>query len=160
MKVFRAEQVREIDSYTIANEPIPSIDLMERAARRLCGWYVRHYHIERRVVIFAGPGNNGGDALALARMLAERQYRVECYLLKFGKPSEDSGINRVRLEKQGLASLTEVGEEDPLPEIHESDVVVDGIFGSGLTRKAAGFPARVIQHITKRASTVIAIDIP
>jgi len=160
MKIFRADQVREIDAYTIKNEPVRSIDLMERAASRLAGWYVRHFHTNRKVVIFAGPGNNGGDALAIARMLADRQFRVECYLLRFGKLSEDCAINLERLKSQGLVKLIETGEQDPLPEIDHIDVVVDGIFGSGLSRSVTGLAARVIQHINEQAGSVIAIDIP
>ena len=73
MKIFPADKVQIIDQYTIENEPIASIDLMERAASRLKDWFVQHYRIDRRVVVLAGPGNNGGDALAIARMLAARQ---------------------------------------------------------------------------------------
>jgi len=160
MKIFRAEQVREIDAYTIKNEPIRSIDLMERAAIRLTGWYVRHYHTNRKVMIFAGPGNNGGDALAMARMLADRQFRVECFLLRFGKLSEDCYINLGRLKEQASVKLFEINDQDLLPEIAKEDVVVDGIFGSGLSRSVTGLPASVIRHINKKAETVIAIDIP
>lgn len=160
MKIFSAEQVREIDAYTIKNEPIPSIDLMERAAIRLAGWYVRHFHTDRKAVVFAGPGNNGGDALAMARLLAERQFRVECYLLSFGTLSDDCAINLKRLKEQALVNFSEITEKGALPEIEKRDVVVDGIFGSGLTRKASGLPARVIKHINVQAGMVIAIDIP
>ena len=160
MKIFRAEHVREIDAFTIKNEPIRSIDLMERAATRLTGWYVRHYHTDRKVMIFAGPGNNGGDALAMARMLADRQFRVECFLLRFGKLSEDCYINLGRLKEQASAKLYEIDDQDSLPEIAKEDVVVDGIFGSGLSRSVTGLPASVIRLINKKAGTVIAIDIP
>ena len=160
MKIFSAAQVREIDAYTIRHEPIRSIDLMERAAARLAGWYVRHFHTDRKVMIFAGPGNNGGDALAMARMLADRQYRVECCLLQFGTLSEDASLNLERLKKQGLVRLNEIGDGDPLPEISGKHVVVDGIFGSGLSRSVTGFPGRVIRHINEGDGTVIAIDIP
>jgi len=160
MKIFRADQVREIDAYTIDQEPVASIDLMERAALRLAGWYVRHFHTDRKVVIVAGPGNNGGDALAMARLLAESQYRIECYLLKFGELSKDCLLNLERLVEQSLVSLVELGDKDPMPEISTSDVVVDGIFGSGLTRKVTGFPGKIISHINVQAETVIAIDIP
>ena len=85
MKIFEAAQVRIIDAYTIEHEPVKSIDLMERASIRLTGWYVRHFHTDQRVLIFAGPGNNGGDALAMARLLAERQYRVQCYIRQTSK---------------------------------------------------------------------------
>lgn len=160
MKIFSAEQVREIDAFTIKNEPIASVDLMERAAVRLAGWYVRHFHTDRKVVIFAGPGNNGGDALAMARLLAERQYRIECYLLGFGKLSEDCATNLRRLKEQAMVQLHEIGEEDSLPLLVNKDVIVDGIFGSGLSRKVSGLPARVIKHINAHAATVISIDIP
>jgi len=160
MKIFAANQVREIDAYTIEKEPIASIDLMERAAIRLAGWYVRHFHTDRKVVIFAGPGNNGGDALAMARLLAESQYRIDCYLLRFGKLSADCQINLDRLRQQGKVNLAELDEKDELPEIARDDVVVDGIFGSGLTRKVSGFPGKVIQYINALAETVVAIDIP
>jgi NAD(P)H-hydrate epimerase len=160
MKIFAANQVREIDAFTIEKEPIASIDLMERAAIRLAGWYVRHFHTDRKVVIFAGPGNNGGDGLAMARLLAESQYRIDCYLLKFGTLSEDCRINLDRVKEQGKVHLKEIAEKDTLPEIARSDVVVDGIFGSGLTRKASGFPGKVIQYINALADTVVAIDIP
>ncbi len=160
MRIFGAAQVSDIDEYTIKNEPVASIDLMERAALRLTGWYVRHYHTDQKVHIFAGPGNNGGDALAMARQLAERQFRVECCLLAFGKLSADCAINRQRLIDQGLVSFREIDDGDPLPEIGQGEVVVDGIFGSGLSRQVSGFPARVISHINSHQGVVVAIDIP
>ncbi len=160
MKIFEASRVREIDAYTIRHEPVDSINLMERAAMRLTGWYVRHFHTDRRVVIFAGPGNNGGDALAMARLLADRQFRVVCHLLAFGKPSEDCAFNRQRLTDQGIVAFHKLAEGDELPVIDKQDVVVDGIFGSGLTRKVSGFPGLVINHINRYAETVISIDIP
>jgi len=70
MKIFRCDQIRQIDEYTIRNEPVSSTDLMERAAGRLFEWYTVRFDSSKPVFIFAGPGNNGGDGLALARMLA------------------------------------------------------------------------------------------
>jgi len=160
MKIFEAAQVHDIDGYTIRHEPIGSIELMERAATRLADWYVRHYHTDRKVVIIAGPGNNGGDALVMARLLAGRQFRVDCYLLGFGKTSDNCAINKKRLIERGLVRLKEISEGDMLPEIHRNDVLVDGIFGSGLTRPVSGFPGKVIRHINEKAGTVISIDIP
>jgi NAD(P)H-hydrate epimerase len=160
MKIFEAASVRQIDAYTIAHEPVASIDLMERAAVQLTGWYVDHYQIDRKVILFAGPGNNGGDALAMARLLAERQYKVECYLLDAGKLADDCAQNRERLIRQKLALFMEVRSGDKLPPIGKQDVVVDGIFGSGLTRKVSGLPGHVIRYINENAATVIAIDIP
>ena len=66
MKIFTSSQIHELDKYTIENEPISSIDLMERAAKALTQAIMDTWDAETPVVVFAGPGNNGGDALAVA----------------------------------------------------------------------------------------------
>ena len=76
MKIFTSAQIHELDKYTIENEPISSLDLMERAAKALTRVIVDTWTSNTPVVVFAGPGNNGGDALAVARMLAEQDYQV------------------------------------------------------------------------------------
>jgi NAD(P)H-hydrate epimerase len=101
MKLFRTSEVHNIDAYTIAHEPIADIDLMERAAGKLFGWVTAHFDKDRRVMVFTGPGNNGGDSLALARMLAGAGYVVEDYFLRFtDKISNSCRINLERLEKR------------------------------------------------------------
>ena len=161
MKIFPADTIKTIDQYTIENEPIASIDLMERAASRLKDWFVGYYHIDRRVVVLAGPGNNGGDALALARMLAARQYRVDCFLVNVsGKMSDDSHANLERLEEQGLVGINNLTNTEDLPVINRQDVVVEGLFGSGLTRPAEGIFKELIRHINSSGATVVSIDIP
>lgn len=161
MKIFPANVVSEIDRYTIENEPIPSIDLMERAASKLLNWYLRRYRPHRKVFVFAGPGNNGGDAIALARMLAERQYSVECYLVH---PSEnlsaDCSLNLRRLEEQSLVKIFRIMESGDMPMMGESDIVIDGIFGSGLSRKIEGIYKEVIAVINRSRAEIISIDIP
>ncbi len=101
MKIFRSEQIREIDDYTISNEPIASVDLMERAAGQLLTGMSPALNGLRRIFIFAGPGNNGGDGLALARMLSANRYDVEVYYVQFTeKTSADWDINRLRLQAE------------------------------------------------------------
>lgn len=80
MKIFPTDKIKKIDRYTIENEPIASIDLMERAARAIAREITERWDSSRPVMVFAGSGNNGGDALAVARMLAEKGYWVECIL--------------------------------------------------------------------------------
>jgi NAD(P)H-hydrate epimerase len=161
MKIFPAEAVQQIDSYTIENEPITSINLMERAALRLKDWFVRHYRVNRRVVVLAGPGNNGGDALALARMLSARQYRVECCLVSTsGKLSGDCELNRERLEQQGKVPICRVKTAGDFPVINREDVVVDGLFGSGLTRVVEGVYKELIEYLNNTEAAVISVDIP
>ena len=76
MKIFPSSSIKKLDAYTIEHEPIASIDLMERAAQALTKAITNRWNPETPVTIFAGPGNNGGDALAIARMMAEKGYKI------------------------------------------------------------------------------------
>jgi len=161
MKIFRCEQIREIDDYTIRNEPVASIDLMERAASHLLGWYVSHFDRSHRIFIFAGPGNNGGDGLALARMLSVNRYDAEMVYVQFSeKTSPDWDINRLRLETETNVRINYMDRMDQFPVINQGDIVVDAIFGSGLKRPTDGFSAEVIREINSIVCTKISIDIP
>lgn len=161
MKIFRAEQVREIDGYTIKNEPIASIDLMERAARQLYRWITKRYLQNRKVRVIAGPGNNGGDSLALARMLAGDFYLTELYYIKFtDKVTEDWQANYNRLVEQDKVVIHTLVEGDRLPLFGEKDLLIDGLFGSGLSRPLKGFPAEIVRWMNQTGNEIIAIDIP
>ncbi len=161
MKIFSSEKVREIDAYTIKNEPIESIDLMERAATALFNWFIKHFERSGNVLVFAGPGNNGGDGLALSRMLAGAGYRVKVFYLAFSsKTSKDWSINRDRLVKQDKAEYNEIREIRDLPLIRPDDIIIDSIFGSGLTRPAEGLPGQVISKINEAEVKVVSVDIP
>lgn len=81
IKIFPTIQIKELDAYTIENEPVASIDLMERASQALAKTISERWNTETPFTVFAGPGNNGGDALAVSRLLAQQGYRVEVYLL-------------------------------------------------------------------------------
>ena len=81
MKFFSTSQIAELDQYTIENEPITAIGLMERASEQLEIWIETHFNTHYRIAVFAGPGNNGGDALAVSRMLIEKNYMVDVYYL-------------------------------------------------------------------------------
>jgi NAD(P)H-hydrate epimerase len=161
MKIFPANEVRSIDQYTIKNEPVESIDLMERAANRLVNWLVKRYHTHRKVVIFAGPGNNGGDALALARMLLDRQYLVECYLIsEKGKLSADCKVNLGRLEQYGSQQLIWIKNPKDFPVFRNTDLIIDGLFGSGIKGALEGLYKKLIDYINESGDEIISIDIP
>jgi len=161
MKVFRSDQVKNIDSYTIQYEPITSADLMERAARQLYIWFTEKFDRSRRIVVFAGPGNNGGDGLALARMLSEERYDVLIYYVQFTKnTSPDFEINRKRLENEYYPVVNCLTSADQFPVISSDDLIIDAIFGSGLNRPAEGLTADIIKKINLTDSLVISIDIP
>lgn len=161
MKLFTTKQIAELDKYTVENEPISDIDLMERASLQITHWLVKHFSNERKMVFFAGPGNNGGDALAIARQMADLDFFCEVCLLDFGKELRGSpSINRERLLEQGKVKLSTVKKINDFPEITETDVILDGIFGSGLTRPVEGFAAQIIHQINQLKNKVVAIDIP
>ena len=161
MKIFTSSAVRQIDEYTIQHEPVHSVDLMERAAGAFVKRFTELYDVSSRVLVFAGPGNNGGDALAVARMLHLMAYSVETYLLNLsGSMSPDCEINYKRLTELPAAKLIELESISMLPEIHAEDIVIDGIFGSGLTRPVSGIAAEVIQYINHSKPVIVAIDVP
>lgn len=161
MKIFTSAQVQEIDRYTIEHEPVASIDLMERAATRLFEWIIRHYSLGTSFVLVAGPGNNGGDCLALSRMLHGAGYTVEPVVAGIsGKFSDDCSINLARLKKIPGLGIRELKKGQPLPPFPEGAVIVDGLFGSGLTRPLEGWPAQLVEQMNASGHEIISIDIP
>ena len=160
MKIPSAGQVREIDAYTIENEPIASIDLMERAAKTCVSWLQKNLSPQVAYKIFAGPGNNGGDGLAIARLLATH-HRVEVLIMKITDNfSPDFLQNLERLKKQNKVAIREIFSVKDIPQIADNEVIIDALFGSGLTRMLAKFPAKLVQHINQLPNQVVAIDIP
>ena len=118
MKLFRSEQIKKIDEHTINEEPVASIDLMERAAGQLLRWYLQKFDRSKRIFIFAGPGNNGGDGLALARLLESNRYElVVCYVEFTQKTSEDWKINLQRLKNETKVKLKYITGTDQIPVI-------------------------------------------
>lgn len=163
MKILTSDKIREADAYTIKHEPIASIDLMERAAHQLLNWIKARYAPEESFRIFAGPGNNGGDGWALARLLSLEGYKdVRLSLLKISdKLSPDADINRRRLEDETHVEITAITEKSEFPEIESRDVVVDALFGSGLSRPLEGLPGELVEHLNSSpCKAVIAVDVP
>ena len=162
MKILTCTQIRELDKYTIDNEPIKSIDLMERAAKALTRGITAVWGSGMEVVVFAGPGNNGGDALAVARMMAEEGYSVKAYLFNIGnKLSADCAVNTERLMQcKSMGKFTEVKDEFDPPALTAKTLVVDGLFGSGLTKPLSGGFASLVKYINQSECKVASIDVP
>jgi NAD(P)H-hydrate epimerase len=161
MKIFRSDQIKQIDEYTIKEEPVASIDLMERAAGQLLKWYLSRFERSGHIFIFAGPGNNGGDGLALARMLRFNRYDVDVFYIDFTeKKSEDWKTNLTRLKSETDVEVTYLSNTSQFPVVSSEDIIIDAIFGSGLTKPVGGLVAEIIKLINHTGSTVISIDIP
>lgn len=158
MKILTAEQIKQADTFTIENEPIKSIDLMERAAKGCFEWLKNKYSTKKSFAIFCGVGNNGGDGMVVSRLLAESDYQVKVYVVEFSKNySVDFKTNLERLKKSKIeiTILTEDSFRFILP---ANTIVVDAIFGSGLNKPIEGFLAQLIHQINRYK--IIAIDIP
>ncbi|HBX52414.1 MAG: bifunctional ADP-dependent (S)-NAD(P)H-hydrate dehydratase/NAD(P)H-hydrate epimerase [Bacteroidetes bacterium RIFOXYB2_FULL_35_7] len=161
MKVFLTKQTAEIDAYTIAHEPIRSIDLMERASIAFTEVFCKYFSNEKKVIIFIGPGNNGGDGLAVARLLADKGFQSFVSILKItDKLSPDAEINLDRLEKKKNVPAKIIKDISDFPEISNDAIIIDALFGSGLMRPLSGIAAQLVQYINKFATTVVSIDIP
>ena len=161
MKILPIDKVREADAYTIKHEPVDSIDLMERAAKACYKWMLENFSSTDRIKIFCGLGNNGGDGLAIARLLAKKDYRAEVYIIRYSDTSSDDfNINLENLKYQKKVKINEINEMKDLPEVMEADWIVDAVFGSGLSKPLKGFPGEIIDYMNKQKAKVLSIDIP
>ncbi|MDP4267445.1 MAG: NAD(P)H-hydrate dehydratase [Bacteroidota bacterium] len=161
MKIFTSKDIREADAYTIENEPISSVDLMERAAGVFYECFVSLIEKQDKIAVFAGVGNNGGDGLVVARMLHQNFYNVRVYIVNFSeKRSPDFLTNFERLSSLSPELISEINEGDDLPSLNDFDIIIDGIFGSGLSRPVEGLAGEIIRHINKTNKVKVAIDIP
>ncbi len=159
MKLLSVAQVREADAFTIAHEPVASVDLMERAARACTDWLLKNYGKENHFVVFCGNGNNGGDGLAIARQLAGEECAADVFIVRVAEnDSPDFSANLKRLPSRVLQSeISEAGEIEFPP---KPFVIVDALFGSGLSREPGGLAAQMIDVINATKTQVVSIDIP
>ena len=161
MKILNAGQIREWDQYTIAHEPISSIELMERAAGKCVDWLQENGFLQYPFAIFCGKGNNGGDGLAIARMLLQKQCTVSVYILEFGHlGTEDFQTNLKRLHQFKALDVHFIQSEKNFHPFNKSEVVIDALFGSGLNRSLEGIIAKLVDEINSSGCPVIAIDVP
>lgn len=162
MKIFTGKQIHDLDAFTIEHEPISSNRLMERAADALTVAITARWDHHTPVIVFAGPGNNGGDALGVALRMAEQQYDVAVYLFNT-KDNLSDGCRYMREQLKGsrrLKQFTEVTQEFNPPELTADTLVIDGLFGSGLNKPLSGGFAAVVKYINMSPCKVVSIDLP
>ncbi len=160
MKILTSDQIRQADAYTIKHEPITSLALMERAALQCTRWFLKRFSNDEVFTIVCGNGNNGGDGLAIARQLADQGRKVQCVILKLSKKgSPDYEANKIAIEKVGISTL-ELKEAADMVKIIKADVLVDAIFGTGLSRPIVGLAKEIIEECNKHNWTRVALDMP
>ena len=161
MKLFTTSQSQLIDQFTIENEPVSVADLMERAAIALQKWLLKTFGAGCSYFLVAGPGNNGGDALALARLLTSQGCR--CKVLLAANPENLKGpseLNYNRLTAQGIAQISTILDENDIPTMDDDSVIIDALFGSGLNRPAEGVFLYLIKKINESPAVTVSIDVP
>ncbi|MFN7793850.1 MAG: NAD(P)H-hydrate epimerase, partial [Cyclobacteriaceae bacterium] len=158
VKILTTNQVKDLDRYTIEIEPISSIDLMERACLAFTNWFVSRY-TSKNIGIVCGTGNNGGDGLGIARILKEKGFAIHVWVVRGdSKENADFKTNLHRLA--GKLTVSEIISPTELPDFESCDVLIDAIFGSGLSRPVAGVYASVIEQMNGASAIKVAVDIP
>ena len=160
MKIFSADQIRKWDIYTTTHEPISTIDLMERAATACFKWLIGKNMGLLHFRIYCGKGNNGGDGLALARLLIQHKCRVTVCILEFGNiGTPDFQANLEKLH-QVSTDIHFLQSPDFFTSIELTDIIIDALFGTGLNKPLEGISAALVNHINSLDATVISIDLP
>jgi len=162
MKIFTNEEIRGIDRFTIDEEGIPAAELIQRVAEGVTGEIVKRWTPARPVTVFAGPGNNGADALAVARMLTEQGFDPLVYLfnIRGNSLNRECRDQRDQLLASGRSRLIEIIDSMEQPELTSRHLVVDGLFGSGLRDPLSGGFKTLVQDINESGADVVSIDIP
>ncbi len=159
MQILSTEQIKAWDAFTIANEPIESIELMERAASKCAEWILKNYQ-GGNFIIFCGKGNNGGDGLVIARLLSAAQAEVAVYILEFGfLGTADFQTNLARLHQSGVP-IRFISSNELFPVIAPGTVIVDALLGTGLNRPLEGLTAHLVDHLNQTGNPIVAIDMP
>jgi NAD(P)H-hydrate epimerase len=164
MKILTGKQIHEVDRATIERECITSLELMERAAEEIARWIAENVGEEHRLIFCCGKGGNGGDGLAVARMLAGvgREcvvcFGAECNEIPSKKyvPIDDNGRNLLRLPRE-IDVYDIVAEQ---PEIESDAVVIDALLGTGITGKIREPLRSIIEWMNRLPNRIISIDIP
>lgn len=159
LKILSAEQIRQADAYTINHEPITSVVLMERASTAFVNWFLKHADVSHRIAIVCGTGNNGGDGLVIARLLTEYNYAVSVFVIHGSAPtSADFTVNSQRLNTS--TKKYDIKDAEDTLSLDDYDIVMDAIFGTGLSRPVEGIYQYVIEKVNSVKAMRIAVDVP
>ncbi|MDE7155018.1 MAG: NAD(P)H-hydrate epimerase, partial [Muribaculaceae bacterium] len=148
--------------YTIEVDGVSAIDLIEKVGEGVVAEVTSRWLPSKPVVIFAGPGNNGADALSAGRILFEKGFRPQIFLFNIGgdRLSKECRVCRDRIASLPGIDFTEVTNTFSLPDLMNSHLVIDGLFGSGLRDQLTGGFTSLVQYINESRATVISIDVP
>ncbi len=164
MQVLNNAQILAWDKYTISQEPIADIDLMERASLTFVEAFValiqQQDFLSPIISIYCGQGNNGGDGLAIARLLFEKGYEVRVILLAIKpKGTESFEINLGRVKQLNI-SINYLKAANDLESLAASDIIIDAMIGLGIDKPLQGLPFEVVQYLNQQVAFKVAVDLP
>ncbi|WP_292014532.1 NAD(P)H-hydrate epimerase [Chryseobacterium sp.] len=160
MKIFTAEQIRNWDQFTISHEPVSSVQLMERAAMAVTGWIAENCKNHKKLAVFCGHGNNGGDGFVVARMLYLKGFDVDVFVRDpKGKFSTEAAVNLKRLRDFSGISVKKFNEADEY-NFDDKTIIIDALFGTGLSRSLEGEYKLIIDQLNIKENIIISIDVP
>ncbi|MCL6582880.1 MAG: NAD(P)H-hydrate dehydratase [bacterium] len=166
MKVVTGQQMQALDRYTIEEIGLPGVVLMENAGRQVVAKMLEHFPnlCQCKVNVICGKGNNGGDGLVIARYLSALGVRVQIFLLaQLESLSAEAGINAAIVRNLGLAVSEILSAQDLASQreaIARADILVDAIFGTGLTPPVRGLAAEVIELLNAAGKPIVCVDLP
>jgi NAD(P)H-hydrate epimerase len=161
LPLLLSEQIRQADAFTIANEPIASIDLMERASKAFVGWFINHFPDKNvGISFYCGTGNNGGDGLAIARLLKDHQYKKLSVKIAYfsERQTDDFKANLQRLKQTGVIIIN-INKGAELPP-DDGIILIDAVLGTGLNKPLSGDYERLVNYINNLNRTIVAVDVP
>ncbi len=154
------QQLRAWDKATLEEQQISSLQLMERAAIQCTDWIAERYLPQQKICVVCRKGNNGGDGVAIARLLYQQGYPVEVYMADWDeKRSKDFEANLDRLQQTDV-NITFLKTEKDFSVINNDSLIVEALFGFGLNRKLEGLYELLIRYINESNTKVISIDVP
>jgi ADP-dependent NAD(P)H-hydrate dehydratase / NAD(P)H-hydrate epimerase len=161
MKIVSAQQQKLIDAASIAKQGISSIDLMERAALACREWLLANYEHSTEFFIFCGTGNNGGDGLALARLLISEKKTVHVFVVNHSTNQSDECKHNLAL-LSSLINVQHISSESDFTQLNicTNSIIIDALLGIGINRNTSGILSSLIQFLNHQNTTIISIDIP
>lgn len=160
LKILKSEQIREIDKYTIKYGPVKSIDLMEQTAKQILEKITQLFLPQESFCLFAGAGNNGGDVIALYRLMLKKNISAQLFITNPSEQFSPDNRENIRILEQMHIPYNYWKTTDNFQLLNKNHIIIDGIFGSGLSRPVEGFYAALINFLNTLPNKKIAIDIP
>jgi ADP-dependent NAD(P)H-hydrate dehydratase / NAD(P)H-hydrate epimerase len=159
--ILSVDKIRDWDKYTIEKEPISSIDLMERASNVFVRWLIENRtHSDNQILVIASKGNNGGDGLAVARLLIDRAFDVDILVADIQiKSTPDFDTNLKRLTEKRI-KIEYIQKNVKIPSFEKYSIIIDALFGSGLERPITGYWAEFVKALNNSGKSIYSIDIP